>query len=273
MTSGMTEVVWSPYHSLSRFISLPAGQRVQVFEKGEGAPLVYLHGSGLQLGWNNALEALSQNRRVVAPLFPGFGDSTGIENVDDMLDVVVVLNDILDTLGLEAADVVGFDLGGMFAAELAAVTPNRVKRLVLVAPFGLWIEGHDTADIYSLRRSRQLQALFSDTESEVAQKYLALPEDPALAEELTIQRTRAEASSTKFLWPIPDRGLSKRIYRIRAETLIVWGEQDNTIPPLYADAFQSRISGARVAWIKGGSHMLPLEYPEQLASAIESFLS
>jgi pimeloyl-ACP methyl ester carboxylesterase len=257
---------------MAQLVPLPGGQQLQLFDQGSGEPLFFLHGYGLQLGWNDALERLSRSRRVIAPLFAGFGESSGVEEINDVLDAVVYLNDVLDALGLECTDVAGFDLGGMLAAELAAVTPNRVKRLVLIAPFGLWDERHETLDVFATPPPVLRGKLFADSESKAANDYFTLPEEPAALLERTVQRTRALSASTRFLWPIPERGLVRRLHRIRAETLIVWGRGDQVIAPSYADLFKDKVPNASVALLDG-AHMLPLEEPEALAARIAAFLA
>ena len=82
------------------------------------APLVYLHsaqgeGPGLAL-----LEHLADSRLVVAPLFPGFGESEGLQHIDDIEDAAFHVLDVLDRLDLPWCDMVGLSLGGWMAAEL-----------------------------------------------------------------------------------------------------------------------------------------------------------
>lgn len=272
MTAGTANLVWTPFAALSRFVSLPGGRRVQIFERGNGPPLLYLHGFGFQTGWNATLERLATSFRVVAPLFAGFGESTGGEDVDDVLDAVLYWNDVLDALSLDHVDVVGFDLGGMFAAEVAAVTPTRIRRLVLVAPFGLWDDADPVTDVFGVPLGELPRYLFTDPESPAARTFLGTPEEPERALEVTVQRTRALAASTKYLWAVPDRGLRKRLHRIKAETLIVWGEDDRLVPISYAERFRAAIAQARVIQLDGG-HMLLDERSEAVATAILSFLA
>src|SRR5439155_1625664 len=80
-----------------------------------------------------------------------------------------------------------------------------------------------------------------------------------------LERTKRFSTASKFLWPIPDRGLKKRAYRIAAPTLTVWGESDRLIPPTYAKEFSSRIRNCREATIKDAGHMLL--YEQQSASS------
>jgi pimeloyl-ACP methyl ester carboxylesterase len=76
----------------------------------------------------------------------------------------------------------------------------------------------------------------------------------------------------KFLWPIPDKGLKKRIHRIRVPTLLVWGKEDRIVPPVYAEEFARRIAGARVATVDQAGHAPQAEQPEAVARLVRDFL-
>ena len=107
----------------------------RVVEAGSGQPLVYLHGSeGPHPGWPELLGSLSERYRVIVPDLAGFGSSTGAEHLYDVHDFVVCGLDLLDALELERPHLIGHDLGGMLAAELAAVAGGRVGKLVLAGP-------------------------------------------------------------------------------------------------------------------------------------------
>jgi pimeloyl-ACP methyl ester carboxylesterase len=77
----------------------------------------------------------------------------------------------------------------------------------------------------------------------------------------------------KFVWPIPDKGLKKRIHRITAPTLIIWGEGDKLISSAYADEFASRIADSRVEIIKGAGHVPQWEQLDQVAPIVTAFLN
>jgi pimeloyl-ACP methyl ester carboxylesterase len=72
----------------------------------------------------------------------------------------------------------------------------------------------------------------------------------------------------KILFPIPDRGLSQRLYRIKAKTVLIWGDGDKLIPSAYAHAFKKAIAGAELVSIAEASHMVTLEKTDQVAAAI-----
>jgi pimeloyl-ACP methyl ester carboxylesterase len=77
----------------------------------------------------------------------------------------------------------------------------------------------------------------------------------------------------KFIWPIPDKGLKKRIHRVKAPTLVVWGKDDRLVPSVYADEFVRRIPGARLRVVDGAGHAPQLEHPETVARIVREFLT
>ena len=128
-------------------VELQGGKfKTRVLTAGSGAPLLFLHGAG-GLFWDPFLDGLAATHRVIAPEHPGFGQSQGLEHVRDVWDLVLYYNELLDELGVARASVLGHSFGGMVAAELAANNPERVDKLVLIAPIGLWIDEHPVPDI------------------------------------------------------------------------------------------------------------------------------
>src|SRR3954452_12692796 len=100
--------------------------KVQVFRGGDGPPLVYMHSAAGE-AVNPTAEELADDFAVVAPVFPGFGESEGIEKIDDMEDATFHPLSLFDRLGLDAVPVVGLSFGGWMAAELATRYPERVS--------------------------------------------------------------------------------------------------------------------------------------------------
>jgi len=241
---------------------------IEMKEAGRGEPLLYLHNMSAQLDWFPFMDRLAERYRVLAPVFPGFGESTGLENIDDPTDTVVYHNDLLDALGVESAYVMGHELGGSFAAELAALSPHRVRKLVLVDAYGLWLEEHPCPDIFATPRRTLPTLLWHNPTSEFAQDYNPPTRDP----EITIQRTRAQTAGSRFLWQFPNRGLSKRIHRISSPTLIVWGESDRLIPLEYGKAFNALIRGSKLVTIKEAGNLPMLEQPDAFMKAVTDFL-
>lgn len=108
---------------------------VRLWSGGSGPPLLYLHGFEQHPGAAPFLAKLAESRAVRAPEHPGYGSSSGFEAIEDIFDVTLHYRRLVESWNLGPVDVVGHSLGGMFAAELAAVAPHLVRRLVLVSPY------------------------------------------------------------------------------------------------------------------------------------------
>ena len=241
---------------------------------GTGPPLVFLHGvSGL--AWDAFLDALAEHYTVYAPEHPGtsFGDPDSINHLDSLWDLVLYYYEIFDQLGLESVPVIGHSFGGMVAAELAATNPERVSKLVLISPIGLWLDDTPVTNWMIITPATDLALyLFYDPQGPVAKQVLGMPDDPQLLVAAQQQLLWSMACTGKFVWPIPDKGLKKRLHRIKAPTLIVWGREDRLVPPVYAQAFASRISNAQITLVDQASHMPHLEQMGMVSQHIQTFL-
>jgi len=206
---------------------------VRVWSEGAGPPLLYLHGFDGHPGDAPFLQRLAENRRVIAPEAPGFGLSTGIEEIDGVLELALFYRQLVEALGLGAVDLVGHSLGGMFAAEFAAICPQYVRQLVLVSPFGLWIEEAEIPDFLAMSAGQLARATWHDPESAAAQATQKGSSNGASPVATAVQRASNLSAAGKFLWPIPDRGLRKRLPLIAAPTLVVRGASDKLIPAPY----------------------------------------
>jgi len=257
----------------SRGIETRRGCKVRVFEAGAGAPLVFLHGAGGLFPENPFLDALAQRYHVFAPELPGYGESTGEELLEDMLDFTLHGWDVVDALGLERPHLIGHSMGGMIAAEMACLAPRDAGKLVLAAPAGLWIPEHPIPDLFSFLPHEFASVLFHDRARGEALLTggLDLRDMNALIE-FYIGNSRRLGMAGKILFPIPNRRLSKRLYRLRAPTLLVWGAEDRLIAPVYAERWRALASHAALESIPAAGHMLPYEQPEAFVAAVTRFL-
>ena len=114
--------------------------------------------------------------------------------------------------------------------------------------------------------------LFADPTGPAAQMMATPPPDPETGIQMALRTTWSLACTGKFVWPIPDKGLKKRLHRITAPTLILWGEQDGLVPPVYASEFEAAIPNARVELIAGAGHIPQMEQLERTANAVATFL-
>lgn len=245
---------------------------VEVLRGGSGSPVLFLHGA-MGLNWDGFLDQLATRHTVVAPFIPGYGGTSGDEHLLDFHDLITFFLDFLDAEGLRNLPIIGHSIGGMIAAELAAVQPDRFTKLVLIAPTGLWDPANPVLDFFVASPTDLAQALYYDQDSEPAKRAAYTPEDAEGRVAVALERVKSLRVAAKYLWPIPNRGLNKRIHRISAPTLIVWGANDLLNPPSYAQAFSAKIPGSRVQLIPNAAHQVQEERPRAVAEAVLPFIA
>jgi pimeloyl-ACP methyl ester carboxylesterase len=243
----------------------------RVLSAGAGPPVVYFHSFHDREPFLPFLERLAARHTVYAPAHPGAAGSTGVETLDDLFDLTLAYDELLSALELPSAHLIGHFFGAMVAAEIAAVFPRRVLRLVLVSPLGLWRDDAPSADVATLPQDDLMRAMWADPDSAAARRWAAEPADEDESAAAQIESVQRRAAMAKFVWPIPDKGLRKRLHRIAAPTLVLWGDRDRVNPLPYAEEWTRRIKGAALSMRPGG-HMIHQEAPEAVASAIEEFL-
>jgi pimeloyl-ACP methyl ester carboxylesterase len=245
------------------------GRRVQLFEGGNGPPLLYLHGAGT-FWWMPVHDLLARRHRVVLPVHPGFGASQGLDAIETMEDLVFHTVDVLDALELDRVDVVGLSLGGWLGAELALRHPGRVNRLVLVDAAGARVPGVTTGNPFMLPPPKVRELMFHDPTLPVAKAIL--PDAPPPDRLETVLRGREAAA--RLLWSPAQqyRKLTSRLWRIRAPTLVVWGREDRLLPLAHGEAYARGIPRARLEILDRCGHLPPFELPERFAEIVLSFL-
>ena len=247
---------------------------VRYYEGGAGQPLVFLHGAGglnLDLVF---LDELAKRFHVYAPLVPGYGDSEECADLRDMIDFTLHTWDVVDALGLRDPILTGFSMGGMIASEMAAIAPNDISRLVLIAPAGLWLDQYPIPDFFAMLPYELPPVLFYDVEAGAkAMTAGTNPEDPEFLQAFLVQNARQLGTASKILFPIPDRGLATRLYRIKARTHVIWGDSDKLLAPAYAYEFQRLIPGAQLTMIPKAAHLVPFEKPAEVVATISGLAS
>ena len=240
---------------------------------GEGPPLLYLHGTGGLYAEEPVLEGLADSFQVFAPEWPGYGEQETEGQIEDMLDFALHGWDVVDALGLDEPHLVGHSMGGMIAAEMACLNPKALGRLALICPAGLWIDEHPIPDLFSMLPFELAQALFHDPKvgEQVLTQGLDFSDMNAL-QSFLVGNARRLGTAGKILFPIPNRRLSKRLYRQTADTLLVWGREDRFIPLLYAEAWRKRLPSSELTVVDAAGHMVPYEQSGAVLEAIRKFL-
>jgi pimeloyl-ACP methyl ester carboxylesterase len=252
-------------------VQLASGIVVDLLSKGSGPPLLFLH-SAFGRTWPVFLDELAQHFTVYAPMSPGGEEPEELMLFDGFNDLALFYDDLLNALEVTQAVVVGHSFGGMAAAEFAAYFPHRVSRLILINALGLWLDEAPVADIHTVPMPGWPDLLFVDPKGATAKEVLQ-PPSPDKFMEFMLHAQLGLASAVHFYWPIPDRDLKRRLYRITSPTLLVWGAKDKVVPRAYVQAFESGIAGkATTSLIDDAGHFPHIERSTAVVSEIMSFV-
>jgi len=249
----------------SRRIELGHGPSLEVLQGGEGPPLVWLHGVRHVQAGDPLLQALAERFEVSAPVLPGKASLSELDAFPTIHDLVLFYDSALQALGIDHAVVAGHGPGGMLAAELAAHAPGRVSGLVLISPLGLWNDAYPVEDLFCRPQGAVDELLWRGSASGPP------PPDPdANPVESGLAFAHALGGVAKYAWPIPDRGLRGRLWRITAPTLLMFADADALVPAAYAQDFGEGIADSRVHGLQGG-HMAAWEAPDGVADVVSRF--
>lgn len=226
--------------------------------------LVYLWGIAGHPELSPALQSLAADGwEVVVPKVPGFDGEAGFVAPDEYLDWLITFWDALDATGALPCPVVGASLGGMIAAELAALRPEAVTMLALLAPFGT-ADGDDPGlDLYAVPTAERMGHLFAKgVPAAFENRFGHLG-----AEEAPVARYLSDIASASLLWPFGEHGLAKRRHRLPADRLVLHGELDELIPLPTARRWGD------VQVVAGAGHLLEWDAPDEVAAALRAFLA
>lgn len=246
------------------------GHPCRIWEKGEGRRIFWLASGPMLFRWTAFHDAVAAEARLIACSLPGYPGSLGQEVLDDHLSWCLAARDLLEAAGFQAGDVLmGSSTAGALAADVAALWPDWVQSLVLVAPFGMFDEAEPTRDLWALN-PRDAAAMISENPTAYSEQIAAPPEaQPVL---WGIEVVRSNSSAARFLWPLGNTRLHRRLGRVSARTRVIWGDEDKIIPPSYAERFASAIGpGATVSRIAGAGHLAELDQPQAVARTVLEF--
>src|SRR5919204_2276597 len=140
------------------------GVETVVHSAGNGEPVVFFHGAGTIDGFDFA-EPWTDRFKVIVPYHPGFGESDDDATFTDIHDYVMHYLELFDALQIDTMHLVGLSMGGYLAAKFASEHGHRVKKLVLVAPYGLNVPEHPALDIIATPGEQLVPMLVSNFET------------------------------------------------------------------------------------------------------------
>ncbi|GCD88636.1 alpha/beta fold hydrolase [Nocardioides sp. LS1] len=283
MTPAKTEPV---EHTIST-----RGGDVRLIDAGSGPVLVMLHGGGPGASgvsnYHQNLDALGSRFRVLLPDQPGFGRSyrpTEIDLAEKSITQITVdaLIEVLDKLGLETFNLLGNSLGGAAAIALAQQYPDRVARLVLMAPGGGWLPFGPTPTEGQKEMFRYFNGE-GPTLKKMRTFISVMTAEPKRWEDTAQARYEAslEPSHVEFYHRLNRHFTSRHgmdplwhdLNKIKSPTLLLWGRDDRTITLEGAHMMLKYISDVQLHVFGNCGHWVQLERQAEFERLVQDFLS
>lgn len=250
--------------------SVLAGASLELFDSGEGMPVLFLHGCDGFDPNHRFAATLARQARLIAPSHPGFGRSALPDWITEVDDIAYIYLELLDRLRLVTVDLVACSIGGWIAAEMATKAPRRFRRIVLSAPVGVKTGPTDRLDIPDIfaMPEEQLAALMFHDPAKGPLDPTALPD-----EELAI-RLRNRETLALLAWEpyMHNPKLRHRLHRVDCPVLFLRGESDGLVSDAYLGRYAALLPDARCTTIAAAGHAPEREQPDAFIARITTFL-
>ncbi len=260
-----------------------AGIRLHVRDDGpKDAPAVLLlHGFGASLHtWEPWAQALAPRHRVIRFDLPASGltgpDPSGDYSDERSMQLVAAL---MDARGVARATLVGHSMGGRIAWRFAAAQPQRVERLVLLAPDGFASPG------FEYGKPPEVGAGVELMRHVLPRPLLTMSLKPAYADPAQMTDERATRYHDLLLAPGVRAGLIDRMRQvvlrdpvpilktITAPTLLIWGDRDAMVPLANAQDYLQALPRSRLVTLPGVGHLPQEEAAATALVALQAFLA
>lgn len=252
---------------------------VAYYEEGTGDPIVFLHGIPTNsFLWRDVVSPIEAERRVIVPDMIGYGNSSQYDGFDRSLRAQErMIEGLFETLDIETVTLVGHDLGGGVFLRYAAHNPDAVENLVLsnsvaydswpiqtITDLGL----PETAREKSVREIQEmLDGLFRNTlYGDASEEFLNGMKRPWASEEGVTSLVRnASATNTSHTTEIDPSDVT-------AETLLLWGENDEFQPIRWAERLTNDISNVEISGLDQANHWVMEDRPDAYRERLSEFL-
>lgn len=271
---------------------LEDGQKVAYMDKGEGEPIILIHGLGSYIpAWKQTIPALMENYRVIALDLPGFGKSSKEGNRYSIPFFAKIVAELQDSLGVEKATWAGHSMGSQIALRAAIDYPDKISRLVLLAPAGF--ETFTAQEEKMMENFVTPKSIKATPDSLIHQTFKATFHDFPKEAQFMIEDKVAIRSAEKFdgyarayagsVQAMLDSPVFEKLSGIKHPSLIIFGKQDMLIPnrqfhgdltpQKVAESGHEQLPNSKLKMIGQAGHFVHFERPEMVNKEILNFLN
>lgn len=247
-----------------------AGPQTSAGNEGSARTLILLHGSepfsyDASSRTHAVISALTEHFDVIAPTFPGFGGTPLPAHFDGMDDLVYSQRDLIESLGVQDAIVIGFSFGGWVALEMAVQRPSWLSQLVLVDSLGIkpgGREDRDIADVFALPLQALNERLYHDPSN--------APDLAGVSDDALMEMASNRTALALYGWDpyMHNPKLPHRLHRISAPVAVIWGESDGVVTSSYGRALVNMLPDAAWVTVPSVGHLPQEEAPNAFLSTL-----
>ena len=246
---------------------------IYIDDIGNGVPFVMVHGFlGSSEMWTLQKQFFKRDYRVITPALPGFGESSKIQSKDSIIKMAKLITKQLEKKNIYKYNLMGHSMGGMIAQEIAKIEGDKIAKLICYGTGSIGdIPGRfETIDAsrdklkksgIKLMANRIAKTWFIEGEKA---KYFYICDN---ANKVVSEETADNALIAMKNW----RGL-ENLKNIKSKTLIIWGDQDRAYNFNQVETLNDNIPNSDLVIIKGCSHNVHLEKPDEFNKTVNSFL-
>ena len=240
---------------------------------GSGNPLVLVHGFlGSSEMWSPQIKFFKDNFRVIVPALPGFGKSNNIASCDSIECMAKAILSLLEKKEIKSFNLLGHSMGGMIVQEMTKLVNEKVLKLIC---YGTGPIGNIPGRFETIDQSREKLKIdgLEITSKRIAKTWF-IEEERAKYFHLCNQagkQTSIEAADNGLIAMKNWNGV-KNLKNIKNETLIVWGDQDKAYNFKQVETLNNNIPNSNLKIIKGCSHNVHLEKPDEFNMIVTEFL-
>ena len=249
-------------------------QEIYIDDIGKGYPLVLVHGFlGSSEMWKPQKEFLRKLFRVITPALPGFGESSKVKSCESINAMAKTVLDLLNKKKINKFNLMGHSMGGMIVQEMSKISGDKINKLICYATGSIGdIPGRfETLDA---SRERLKKEGISETVKRVPKKWFV---DGDKAKyyylcENAVKETSEETADNALIAMKNWRGF-ENLKNIKNETLIIWGDKDVSYNFEQVDTLNKNIPNSNLAILKGCSHNVHLEKPQEFNKIVINYLN
>ena len=251
------------------------GQRVRYRVRGNGPPLLMIHGIGAPLELWRPLESRLSDFQTITVDPPGAGHSSMPQGRFRMAQFAEVMDDLLTHLRLDSASVVGLSLGGMIAQEFAHRSPDRVDKLILASTSCGWSINPMTMSLFATPVRRYARDRGAPVAAAAAATLQAEPVSSLLRLHWELREhynpsLRGYLVGLTAAWTWSSR---RWLRELEMPVLAIAGSDDAIVPVANSRIIANSVRNGRLEVFPGAGHLCLLKQPVKAARLIREFLA